>query len=79
MMSDVSRLFTRNRPGCHLTPRLRPSTMTPMVAPKKRQRVQGIKVHFDPPLLAWLRLEAARLDVSTSELLRHFVRKEMGA
>jgi len=50
-----------------------------MVAPKKRQRVQGIKVHFDPPLLAWLRLEAARLDVSISELLRHFVRKEMGA
>jgi len=47
-------------------------------APKKRQPVQGIKIHLDPPLLAWLRLEAKRLDVSISELLRRLVRKEMG-
>ncbi|MFH0899811.1 MAG: ribbon-helix-helix protein, CopG family [Pseudomonadota bacterium] len=49
-----------------------------MPAPKRRQHVEGIKVHFDPPLLAWLRLEAKRLDVSISELLRRLVRKEMG-
>jgi len=50
-----------------------------MAAPKKRQTVQGIKIHLDPPLLAWLRLEAVRLDVSISEVLRRIVRKEMGA
>jgi hypothetical protein len=49
-----------------------------MPAPKKRQRVEAIKTHFDPPLLAWLRLEAKRLDVSISEVLRRLVRKEMG-
>jgi len=49
-----------------------------MAAPKKQQQVQGIKAHFDPPLLAWLRLEARRLDVSISEVLRRLVRKEMG-
>jgi len=57
---------------------LRPGMFRRMAAPKKRQTVQGIKVHFDPPLLAWLRLEAKRLDVSISEVLRRLVRKEIG-
>ena len=50
-----------------------------VAAPKKQHPVEDIKVHFDPPLLAWLRLEAKRLDVSISEVLRRLVRKEMGA
>jgi len=48
-----------------------------MPAPKKRQRVQSIKLSFDPPLLAWLRLEAKRLDVSISEIVRRAVFKTM--
>lgn len=48
-----------------------------MAAPKKAQRVQRLEVHLDPPLLAWLRLEAKRLDCSISEVLRRLVRKEM--
>jgi hypothetical protein len=50
-----------------------------MAAPKKKQRVRRLEIHLDPPLLAWLRLEAKRLDVSMSEVLRRLVRKEMGA
>jgi hypothetical protein len=50
-----------------------------MAAPKKRQCVERLEIHLDPPLLAWLRLEAKRLDISMSELLRRLVRKEMGA
>jgi hypothetical protein len=57
---------------------LSPVILMHMAAPKKRQTVQGIKVHFDPPLLAWLRLEAKRLDVSISEVLRRLVRKKTG-
>jgi len=49
-----------------------------MPAPRKRQQVQRLETHFDPPLLAWLRLEAQRLDVSISEVLRRLVRKAMG-
>lgn len=60
-----------------MTPTLTQAIFCVVPAPKKRQRVQGIKVHLDPPLLAWLRLEAKRLDVSISEVLRRLVRKEM--
>lgn len=79
MIPVARRLFTKSRLGWRLTPRLNLSILSAMVAPKKQHRVQGIKVHLDPPLLAWLRLEAKRLDVSISEVLRRLVRKEMGA
>jgi len=49
-----------------------------MAPPRKRVKVQRLEIHLDPPLLAWLRLEAVRLDVSLSELLRCLIRKEMG-
>ena len=49
-----------------------------MAAPKKAQRVRRLDIHLDPPLLAWLRLEAKRLDCSMSEVIRRLVRKEMG-
>ena len=78
MIPDTSRLFTKNLPFWLLTPMMSPATLAPMAAPKKQQTVQGIKCHFHPPLLAWLRLEAKRLDVSISEVLRRLVRKEMG-
>jgi len=48
-----------------------------MAAPKKAYRVKRLDIHLDPPLLAWLRLEAKRLDVSLSEVVRRLVRKEM--
>jgi len=49
-----------------------------MVSPRKRVKVQQLDIHLDPPLLAWLRLEAKRLDVSMSEIIRRLLRKEMG-
>uniref|UniRef100_A0A6H1Z9R9 Putative ribbon-helix-helix protein repressor n=1 Tax=viral metagenome TaxID=1070528 RepID=A0A6H1Z9R9_9ZZZZ len=50
-----------------------------MPPPKKRMKVQRLEIHLDPPLLAWLRLEAKRLDVSMGEVVRRMLRKEMGA
>lgn len=47
----------------------------PMPAPKKRRRVQRLDIHLDPPLLTWLRLEAKRLDVSMSEVVRQLIRR----
>jgi len=49
-----------------------------MVSPRKRVKVQRLDIHLDPPLLAWLRVEAKRLDVSMSEIIRRLLRKEMG-
>jgi len=49
-----------------------------MVSPRKQVKVQRLDIHLDPPLLAWLRLEAKRLDVSMSEIIRRLLRKEMG-
>lgn len=49
-----------------------------MPSPRKRVKVRRLEIHLDPPLLAWLRLEAKRLDVSISEVVRRLVRKEMG-
>jgi hypothetical protein len=54
-------------------------TLLNMAPPKKRVKVQRLDIHLDPPLLTWLRLEAKRLDVSISEVVRRLVRKEMGA
>lgn len=48
-----------------------------MPAPKKRARVKPLLVHLDPPLLAWLRLEAKRRDVSMSELVRRMIREKL--
>jgi len=50
-----------------------------MAPPKKLNPKRALKIHLDPPLLAWLKLEARRLDVSMSEVLRRLIRKEMGA
>jgi len=33
-------------------------------------RKQPLEIHLDPPLLAWLRLEAKRLGVSLGEVVR---------
>jgi len=40
-------------------------------------RKQPIQVHIDPPLLAWLRLEAKRRGLSIGEVIRIAVRKLM--
>ena len=48
-----------------------------MAPPKKRQRVQRLDIHLPPSLLAWLRLEAKRQDVSLSEVVRVALRKLM--
>jgi hypothetical protein len=48
-----------------------------MAAPRKRERVERLDIHLDPPLLGWLRLEAKRLDVSMSEIIRRLIRREM--
>jgi len=48
-----------------------------MAPPKKRVHVRRLDIHLDPPLLAWLRLEANRLDVSMSEVIRRMLRKVM--
>ena len=50
-----------------------------MPAPKKAVHVQRLEIHLDPDILAWLRLEAKRLDVSMSEVIRRLLRKEMGS
>ena len=63
---------------CTLTAWLPWLTLCLMAAPKKAQRVQRLEIHLDPPLLAWLRLEAKRLDCSMSEVLRRLLRKEIG-
>ena len=56
------------------------STILLRVAPpKKVQHVQRLQIHLDPPLLARLRLEALRLDISMGEVIRRMLRKEMGA
>lgn len=78
MITLLSRLLTLSTSSCMLTPMLNHAVLSRMAAPKKQQPVQGIKAHFDPPLLVWLRLEAKRLDISISEVLRRLVRKEMG-
>ena len=49
-----------------------------MAAPRKAIRVKRLDIHLDPPLLAWLRLEAKRLDVSMGEVIRRLIRKEIG-
>jgi len=49
-----------------------------MAPPRKLVKVQRLDIHLDPPLLAWLRLEARRLDVSMGEVVRRLLRKEMG-
>lgn len=46
--------------------------------PRKLVKLQRLDIQLDPPLLAWLRLEAKRLDVSMAEVLRRLVRKEIG-
>jgi len=71
-------LFTRNLPFCILTAYILPVILLLMAPPRKRVKVQRLEIHLDPPLLTWLRLEAVRLDVSLSELLRCLIRKEMG-
>lgn len=48
-----------------------------MTPPRKARRVRRLDIHLDPDLLAWLRLEARRLDVSMSEVIRRLIRKEM--
>jgi len=40
-------------------------------------RKQPLEIHLDPPLLAWLRLEAKRLGVSLGEVVRLALRKMM--
>lgn len=50
-----------------------------MVAPKKRVKAKPLLVHLDPPLLAWLRLEAKRSDVSMSETVRRMIREKLNA
>ena len=77
-ISYLFRLFTRDLLGCHLTSCLVSCTFSGMVSPRKRVKVQRLDIHLDPPLLAWLRLEAKRLDVSMSEIIRRLLRKEMG-
>jgi len=48
-----------------------------MAPPKKRVKVQRLDIYLDPPLFAWLRLEAKRLDVSMGEVIRRIVRREI--
>ena len=49
-----------------------------MAAPKKRVKLnRGLEIHLDTPLLAWLRLEAKRRDVSLAEVVRTALRKLM--
>jgi len=48
-----------------------------MPAPKKAVRVVPLSIQLDPDILAWLRLEAKRLDVSMSEVIRRLLRREM--
>jgi len=71
-------LFTENLSFCILTAYMLLAILLIMAPPRKRVKVQRLEIHLDPPLLAWLRLEAVRLDVSLSELLRCLIRKEMG-
>jgi hypothetical protein len=40
-------------------------------------RKQPLQVHLDPPLLAWLRLEAKRRGISLGELVRLALQKLM--
>lgn len=51
-----------------------PTPTSPMVA---RMRKQELKVHIDPPLMAWLRLEAKRRGVSLGDVIREALRKLM--
>lgn len=78
MMPASCRLFTNGLPGWSLTAGLPSRILALVPSPKKRVKVQRLEIHLDPPLLAWLRLEAKRLDVSISEVLRRLVRREMG-
>lgn len=48
-----------------------------MPPPQKRVKVQRLEIHLDPPLLAWLRLEAKRRDVSLAEVIRVALRELM--
>lgn len=50
-----------------------------MPAPRKAVRVEPLTIQLDPPLLVWLRVEAKRLDVPMSEVIRRLLRKEMSA
>ena len=73
----IQALLTKNRQSYALTVTLPLPMLLTMAAPRKAQRVQRLEIHLDQPLLAWLRLEAKRLDCSMSEVLRRLVRKEM--
>lgn len=41
-----------------------------MAPPKKRVKVRRLEICLPPSLLAWLRLEAKRRDVSMAEVVR---------
>ena len=41
-----------------------------MAPPKKRVKVQRLEICLQPSLLAWLRMEAKRRDVSMAEVIR---------
>jgi len=41
-----------------------------MAPPKKRVKVQRLEISLPPSLLAWLRMEAQRRDVSMAEVIR---------
>ncbi len=77
MISPLFRPLTREQGSWALTASLPDATLSKMAAPKKQQHVQRLEIHLDPSLLAWLRLEAKRLDVSMSEIIRCLLRKEM--
>uniref|UniRef100_A0A6H2A5A6 Putative ribbon-helix-helix protein repressor n=1 Tax=viral metagenome TaxID=1070528 RepID=A0A6H2A5A6_9ZZZZ len=48
-----------------------------MAPPKKRIKLKRLDIQLEPSLLAWLRLEAKRRDVSMSEIIRCLLRKEL--
>lgn len=56
-----------------------PANIRCVAPPKKLNPKKALKVHLDPPLLVWLKMEARRRDVSMSEVIRQLIRKEMDA
>jgi len=48
-----------------------------MGTPKKRHKAQRLDIHLPPAMLAWLRLEAQRLDIPMGEVIRRLLHKEI--
>lgn len=63
-------MLTRELFGCNLTGLLTGRTFWLVPSPKKRVKVQRLEIQLPPSLLAWLRLEAKRRDVSLAEVIR---------